>query len=72
MVVVIYSVAMKTAIQAVRQAICGVEVEDVTNGISLTANKNRIREAYNISSTEEDADSLGNSVVTRIAVRDIR
>jgi hypothetical protein len=70
--IVIYSVAVKSAIQAVRQAIRGVEIEDVTNGISLTANKDRIREAYSISSTEEDAGSLANSVITRIAVRDIR
>jgi Kinase binding protein CGI-121 len=70
--IVSYGTAMKTTLNAVRAAINGLEIEDVSSGLSSVLNKDRVRDAYDISPLEEQTSDLVQSIVTRIAVRDVR
>jgi hypothetical protein len=70
--IVSYGSAMKTTLNAVRAAITGFEIEDVSSGLSSILNKDRVRDAYDISPVEEQTSDLVQSIVTRIAVRDVR
>ncbi len=59
------------AVGRVRDAIAGEEVVDVENGLREYADKGRICSQYGIEEKERSAGSLVDSVVTRIACRDI-
>jgi hypothetical protein len=63
---------MKTTLNAVRATINGLEIGDVSSGLSSVVNKDRVRDAYDISPLEEQTSDLVQSIVTRIAVRDVR
>lgn len=62
----------KSELERVRQAVDGTVLENCLESLPRFADTSAIRKVYDITSLEESISSLVGSIVTRIAVREIK
>lgn len=70
--VVVLPNATPSNISDIRKAIEGIEIMSVVDGIKQTSDLAQIRKLYGITDDEDRCGSLLDSVVTRMACRDVR
>lgn len=63
---------VQSDIESIRSAVSGIEITSIEEGLKQVSDLSQIRKVYGISSEEEKCASLIDSVVTRMACRDVR